>query len=112
VWLGSSFSGANKSYNYIMNVATIPLSSEVGIRELKNRLSAYLERVQAGEEFVVTDHGQPIARLGGLTPPINRMAELIAAGVIQPSTRKRSLPASRIALSGISINELAKEQRR
>jgi prevent-host-death family protein len=95
-----------------MNVATVPQSTEVGIRELKNRLSAYLERVQSGEEFVVTDHGQPIARLGGLTPQVNRMAELIAAGVIRPSTRKRSLPTSRVALLGVSINELAKEQRR
>jgi prevent-host-death family protein len=95
-----------------MNVATIPQSTEVGIRELKNRLSAYLERVQAGEEFIVTDHGKPIARLGGFTPQANRMADLIAAGVIRPSTRKRALPTSRVALSGVSINQLAREQRR
>jgi prevent-host-death family protein len=95
-----------------MNVATIPRSTEVGIRELKNRLSTYLERVQAGEEFVVTDHGQPIARLGGLDPQVDQMAELIAAGIIRPSTRKRALPTSRVALSGVSINQLAREQRR
>lgn len=95
-----------------MNVATIPPAMEVGIRELKNRLSAYLDRVQAGEEFIVTDHGTPIARLGTLAPQIDRMAELIASGVIRPSTRKRSLPASRVALTGISVSELAKEQRR
>lgn len=95
-----------------MNVATIKVSSEVGIRELKNRLSAYLERVQAGEEFVVTDHGQPIARLGGLAPQVDRMAELVAAGLVRPSTTKRSLPASRVALSGVSVDELAQEQRR
>ena len=33
----------------------------VGIRELKNRLSDYLDRVQAGERLVVTEHGRPIA---------------------------------------------------
>ncbi|MBS1983301.1 MAG: type II toxin-antitoxin system prevent-host-death family antitoxin [Bdellovibrionales bacterium] len=28
--------------------------SQVGVRELKNRLSRYLKRVQAGEEIMVT----------------------------------------------------------
>jgi prevent-host-death family protein len=94
-----------------MIVATIS-PGEVGIRELKNRLSAYLDRVQAGEEFIVTDHGTPIARLGALAPQVDRMAELIAAGVVRPSTRKRSLPNSRVTLTGVSVIELAKEQRR
>ena len=103
---------SKKRYNILMNVATITQTSEVGIRELKNRLSAYLDRVQAGEEFIVTDHGAPVARLGTLAPRVDRMAELIASGVVRPSTRKRSLPASRVALTGISVSELVKEQRR
>ena len=36
---------------------------QVGIAELKARLSEYLARVQDGEEIVVTDHGRPVARL-------------------------------------------------
>ena len=45
-----------------MSAAT---SSEitVGVRELKNQLSGYLDRVKAGEEITVTEHGRPIARL-------------------------------------------------
>lgn len=35
----------------------------VSIRELKNRLSEYLRRVQAGEQLVVTDHGRPVATI-------------------------------------------------
>ncbi len=35
--------------------------TRVGIRELKNRLSDYLDRVQAGEQLVVTERGRPIA---------------------------------------------------
>jgi prevent-host-death family protein len=36
---------------------------DVGIRELKARLSEYLGRVMAGDEVVVTDRGVPIVRL-------------------------------------------------
>jgi prevent-host-death family protein len=36
---------------------------EVSIREMKNNLSKYLKRVQAGEEIVITHRGQPVARL-------------------------------------------------
>lgn len=36
---------------------------QVGIAELKARLSQYLTRVQAGEEVIVADRGRPVARL-------------------------------------------------
>lgn len=37
---------------------------EVSVRELKDRLSEYLRRVQAGERLVVTDRKRPIAEIG------------------------------------------------
>jgi prevent-host-death family protein len=36
---------------------------DVGVRDLKARLSEYLGRVAAGEDVVVTDRGRPVARL-------------------------------------------------
>ncbi len=36
---------------------------QVGIAELKARLSEYLARVQAGEELIVADRGRPVARI-------------------------------------------------
>ena len=38
--------------------------AEVGVRELKARLSEHLRRAQGGERLVVTDRGRPIATLG------------------------------------------------
>ena len=35
----------------------------VGLRELKNRLSEYVNRVKAGQPLLVTDRGQPVAEL-------------------------------------------------
>ena len=37
--------------------------TEVGAFEDKNKLSALLDRVEQGEEIVITRHGRPVARL-------------------------------------------------
>jgi prevent-host-death family protein len=37
--------------------------TEVGAFEAKNKLSALLDRVEQGEEIVITRHGRPIAKL-------------------------------------------------
>jgi prevent-host-death family protein len=44
---------------------------DVAVRDLKNRLSEYLRRVQSGEEVVITSRGKPIAQLGPLRPVIS-----------------------------------------
>jgi prevent-host-death family protein len=36
---------------------------EIGAFEAKNTLGALLDRVQRGEEIVITRHGRPVARL-------------------------------------------------
>jgi prevent-host-death family protein len=47
---------------------------EVGVRELRARLSARLDRVQAGDEIVVTERGKPVTRL---MPARSKLQELI-----------------------------------
>jgi antitoxin (DNA-binding transcriptional repressor) of toxin-antitoxin stability system len=60
-----------------------------GIRELKDNLSHYVRRTEAGERIAVTAHGRIVAELG----PPSRAAggrgpspyeELVAAGVARP----------------------------
>jgi len=66
--------------------ATSPAMNAVGIRDLRDHLSAYLERVKAGETITITEHGKPIARvLGSRFSP--RVLELIANGTITPASR-------------------------
>jgi len=36
---------------------------EIGAFEAKNKLAALLDRVELGEEIVITRHGKPVARL-------------------------------------------------
>lgn len=92
-----------------MGVATS--RSEVGIRELKNGLSKCIERVRAGEELIVTDRGRPVARLSAVDEPTDRLAELVAAGVVRPPTRgARRRPHRRIKSKG-PVSDLVAEQR-
>ncbi len=78
-----------------MIVATV--RSEVGIRELKNGLSGYIDRVRNGEEVIVTDRGRPVARLSPLDAARDRLDDLVEAGVVQPpSSSERYLPKRRI----------------
>ena len=37
---------------------------EVTVRDLKSKLSEYLQRAEAGEQVVITSRGRPVARLG------------------------------------------------
>jgi len=48
------------------------------VSELKARLSKYLNRVRAGEEVLITDRGNPVARLLPISRP-RTMRETIAS---------------------------------
>lgn len=108
-----STSGPRKpccSYTCTVTVATT--RSEVGVRDLKNNLSRYLDRVQLGEEIIVTEHGKPVARLSSLDQPSDRLGALIASGAVRaPRSQQRQRPVRRIKAKG-SVSDLVAEQRR
>jgi prevent-host-death family protein len=91
-----------------------PDGGSVGVRTLKNQLSAYLHRAKAGEEIVITEHGTPIARIVGMTPEADRRQALIDDGVISPAaSTTRRLPSRRVRLTaGEPLSELVARQRR
>jgi prevent-host-death family protein len=66
---------------------------DVGIRELKQHLSSYLERAARGESIRVTDRGVPKAILGPV-PGAVRLDEGIANGWIAPPASRA--PAARL----------------
>jgi prevent-host-death family protein len=55
----------------------------VGIRELRQRASELLRRVEDGESIQITDRGRPVAVLGPL--PDDPVARLRASGDLQDS---------------------------
>jgi prevent-host-death family protein len=58
---------------------------EVGVRELKQRLSEYLDRAARGEVIHVTDRGVPKAVIGPL-PGRYRLDEGVSEGWVAPGT--------------------------
>jgi prevent-host-death family protein len=92
-----------------MAVATSRI--EVGVRELKNNLSRYLEQVKEGTEVLVTERGRPIAHLVSVDGPTDRLAELVAAGAVRaPRAGARRLP--RPVAASRPVSDLVAEQRR
>jgi prevent-host-death family protein len=63
---------------------------EIGAFEAKNTLSALLDRVQNGEEIVITRHGKPIARLVPETGARNLDAAYAAAARLRARAKAQS----------------------
>ena len=93
-----------------MDVATSPV--EVGLRELKNDLSRYVRRAQAGEDVVVTDRGRPVARLSAVDAATDHLADLVAAGVVRAPRRAAAGRGRRRVVPRRPVSDLVAEQRR
>jgi prevent-host-death family protein len=75
------------------------MATEVGIRELKANLSAFVDRIEHGEVVTITRHGKPVARI--VPPGISEgLAQLIADGTVRWSGRKIENLPKRIKLKG------------
>lgn len=64
------------------------------ISQLKNRLSAYLKKVRAGDSILILDRDQPIARIERVAPlegPEDRLTRLERSGLLQRSTTRVSV---------------------
>ena len=68
---------------------------DVGVRELKAKLSEYLDRAEKGELIRVTDRGKPKALLGPL-PGEDAIERGIREGWIRPGSGKApTIPRAR-----------------
>ena len=83
---------------------------EVGVRELRDHLSRYLDRVRDGDELVVTDRGRAIARIVPLGAE-RALDRLIAEGIVTPARQPKRRAAKPIRVKG-TVSDLIGEQRR
>jgi prevent-host-death family protein len=64
----------------------------VGIRELKAQLSAYVQRVKAGDTVVITERGKAVGRIVPIEPSAPsveaRLQAMIREGIIEWDGRK------------------------
>lgn len=87
------------------------------ISELKNRLSAYLRKVRAGQVVVIMDRNQPVARLeriGGNGHHDDRLRRLEQAGLLRRARRpfRRGLLAEPAPKATQSVLDALLEDRR
>jgi len=91
----------------------------VGIKELKNNLSAYLREVRRGTRVLVSDRNRVVAELHephtgyAVDDPMDpKLAEWIDAGTVSPPTvAKTKLPASPVRLDEGTAARLLDEDR-
>ncbi len=76
----------------------------VRIAELKAKLSAYIARVQAGDEVEITNHGRAVARLVGVE----------GIGFVPPASKTfpGKVELSRVKHQITNIDELLDERRK
>lgn len=87
----------------------------VGVRDLRENLRSWLDRVKAGDRIIVTERGRAVAQLQTLDPPKSKLEELIELGIVRPA----SGPKLRIDVSslpeltpGPTLSDIVIEQRR
>jgi len=91
----------------------------VGIKELKNNLSAYLRDVRRGTRVLVTDRETVVAELhepgatyAAVEPWDSPLADWIRSGTVVPPARtKTALPESPISLAEGTSLRLLREDR-
>jgi len=88
---------------------------KVGVRELRENLRSWLDRVKNGDEVIVTERGKPVARLAAVEAE-SRLEELIRLGVVRPplSNKRHEIDVSKLPSlgAGPTLSDIVIEQRR
>jgi prevent-host-death family protein len=91
---------------------------QVGVRELKNRLTSYLKLVKQDREVIVTERGkpiaviQPLARANASRSLEARIAALAAQGILSAPEGQLKPRRRRFRIPGRPLSELIIEDRR
>lgn len=84
---------------------------DVGIRELKAKLSEYLDRAERGELIRVTERGRPKALIAPIPGGRSRIEQGIREGWIRPGNGERMKPLKHRFKASRSIQEMLDEDR-
>ena len=85
------------------------MATKMGIRQLRDTLTATIRRVQRGETIEVTHHGAPVAVLAPV--PADRIERLLATGEVTPGVPLEA-PLRRAPVTGeMSAGEAIEDDR-
>jgi prevent-host-death family protein len=100
-------------YAYTSSMPKTPhrRSREVGVRELRNNLSRFLDEVRGGRELIVTERGRPVARIVG-TSGEAWLDQLVTAGIVTLPERDLDLASFGRVRADCDLMEFVFDQRR
>jgi prevent-host-death family protein len=84
---------------------------KIGIRELRQHASDWVAKAKAGQVILITDRGQPVARLVPLTRNENARNKLIDGGQLIPAAAPRARFSTDDLLSGPPLTPILDELR-
>jgi prevent-host-death family protein len=94
-----------------VEVVTLQAQTTVGIRELKSRLSEFVDRARAGEVITVTDRGRAVAELRPARAR-STLDALIAEGFATVPDSRRPLPRPVRGKGDGGLTDIVEDQRR
>jgi len=89
----------------------------VGVRDLKNQLSQYLQYVKRGEKIIITEHNRVIAEISSPSKEVSNtdveimLEKLTATGKLIKAKRNNSIQLKTETPSGIDWISVYKENR-
>lgn len=86
----------------------------VGIRQLKEQLSHFVEQVKTGATVVITERGKPVGQIVPVAPSLeNRLQQLADANLLAWSGRKLgpTVPVARAQGAKATVAELLLDDR-
>lgn len=84
----------------------------MGIRELRERVSAVVRMVETGETVIVTNHGRPVLRMVALSPAQGGLDRLLEEGRASSAVGELlQIPAAHLRPGTTPLSRLLAEQR-
>lgn len=83
----------------------------VGIKELKMKLSSYINEVREGNKILVKDHSEEVAVVTPLSSEYQTMRRLMKLGKVQWSFDKPRGLFPRVSIEGTPVSSTVLEER-
>jgi prevent-host-death family protein len=84
---------------------------QIGIRELRQHASKWIEKVKSGASIQITDRGRPVARLMPVNSTDLERDALTAAGLLIPAATPRTAFDTANLIVGHALIPILDEQR-
>lgn len=84
---------------------------QIGIRELRQHASTWINKVRAGSSIEITDRGRPVAHLVPIDSADPDRDALAAAGVLAPAPAPRVTFEAAALIAGVDLTAILDEQR-